>query len=123
MREPGFHHRLGILRPTTLFVAGVLLFVALGCGEKNSPAEAPRAAVWSWPAVEGATTYRVQAWSGHRLLFEESSRDTILTLTPSLERAVQPFAGRVELEVRAWNGRGERQGEVWRESIDTVGKP
>jgi hypothetical protein len=49
--------------------------------------------------MEGADRYTVRAWSGYRLLFEESSSDTSLTLTADLGRALAAFDS-VTVEVR-----------------------
>lgn len=70
------------------------------CGQKaGQPAKSPPAEV-HWPAVEGASSYLVRAWSGYRLLFAENSSDTTLTLTANMQR-VLAGCDSVSLEVKA----------------------
>jgi hypothetical protein len=64
-----------------------------------------------WPARPGATSYRVQAWSGLRLLFEESTSDTLLPLTESLLHAMAPFDS-CRVEVRLADSGQESHEEV-----------
>ena len=86
--------------------AGVALLTAvaaLACGspEERAPAlPAPDEAVLTgivegedlrWQPIAGATTYRVRAWAGARLLFDESTREPRLRSTPSLERVLAFF--------------------------------
>ena len=96
---------LRILIGATL-VSGASL--AGGCGDSQRPPEeeaSPSRTEIHWPARADASRYRVQAWSGRRLLFEVTSSDTTLVLTPSLQRATAPF-DTIEVQVRAVDATG-----------------
>jgi hypothetical protein len=53
----------------------------------------------TWEARDQVESYRVQAWVGSRLLFEETVLDATLPLTPSMTRVLAPFDS-VEVQVR-----------------------
>ncbi|HKI85033.1 MAG TPA: hypothetical protein VKA63_11940 [Candidatus Krumholzibacteria bacterium] len=70
------------------------------CGHRaEQPKRAPLQEL-HWPPVEGAGSYRVRAWSGYRLLFAEDSWDTLLALTPNMQR-VLVGCDSLTLEVKA----------------------
>jgi hypothetical protein len=101
-------HQTNILRPLRALAAGglAIAIVALGWGCQREP-EAPTAHPYppglAWRAVEGAQAYRVQAWSGYRLVFEETLPDSTIVLTPAILRAMSPFDS-LEIQVRALDG-------------------
>jgi len=62
--------------------------------------------------MEGATHYTVRAWSGWRLLFQETVEDTSLTLSANLQR-VLAAADSVQVEVKGLAAEGStRPGEA-----------
>lgn len=99
-------HRMGV----TLWIV-LALGIGAGCGQREGPPQ-PSAfrypARLSWEPVQDVASYRVQAWSGYRLIFEETTADTSLVLTPSLLRAMAPFDS-LEVQVRALREDGEVQ--------------
>jgi len=70
------------------------------CGHRARQGETAPLQELHWPKVEGARSYEVRAWSGYRLLFAESSSDTLLALTPNMQR-VLVGCDSLSLEVKA----------------------
>lgn len=99
----------------TLIILALLVGLAggAGCSESTPPDESAPSKLdpVHWPEVAGASSYRVQAWHGHRLLFEVTRTDTVVVLTPSLARALRPF-DEVEIQVRATDAAGTPLGGV-----------
>ena len=85
------------------FAAIVSLSCVLSLGacarKAPSPSSTPPRQV-HWPAVDGADSYLVRAWSGYRLLFAQSSSDTVLSLDQNMLR-VLAGCDSVSLEVKA----------------------
>jgi hypothetical protein len=91
------------VRPRPIWTAApwllALALAACGRGEEVETAATYPAAV-QWRSHSGVATYQVQAWASSRLLFEETTKDTALTLTPALLRAMAPFDS-CRIDVRA----------------------
>jgi hypothetical protein len=111
-------------RLSWLLCLGVL-WIAVGCSssEKQSPPGPPPVPqTLSFPAVDGAASYRVRAWSGYRLLFEQTVTDTQFTVTPSLARSMRPFDD-VQLEVQPFDLRGHELGHATRVPVQRPSEP
>lgn len=76
-----------------VLVPAVTLFGGLGCSHPRRPdvSAAAMADSLAWNTASGAQRYVVRGWSGDRLLFEVTTADTLLVLTPSMSRAVAAF--------------------------------
>lgn len=103
---------------TSWMPAFVALLLALGLGACGSPEEEASSAAYPpslrWTSRPGAASYRVQAWSGLRLLFEETTADTVLPLTPALLRAMAPFDScRIEVRVVEVDGAAASPDVFW----------
>jgi len=99
-------------------LAVALLLAWLAACSSSAPSEeaaslAPLPDHWSFEGRAGAEAYRVQAWTGRRLLFEITASDTVVDLTPSLKRAADPF-DEIVLEIRALDEQGQILGPAWR---------
>ena len=81
-----------------------------GCGDRASE-EAPSPEVLRWEAVADADAYRIRAWSGTRLLFEETTRGDSLAWTPALLRTARAFDA-VTVRVQALDADRRPLGEV-----------
>lgn len=84
----------------------ILLAMAIGlslaaCGSESSePVAAELPSEIRWDEVEGASRYVVRGFAGDRLLFEEISSTTELTLSESIARSCAAF-DTVDVVVRA----------------------
>ena len=70
------------------------------CTRKTQPDTSTLPHELHWPEVGGADSYLVRAWSGYRLLFAQSSSDTVLALNENMLR-VLAGCDSVSLEVKA----------------------
>lgn len=94
------------MNTTRSFLISVLLTLGVSlcfgaCGHKAEQQTPP---AWPqelhWPAVNGADSYLVRVWSGYRLLFQESSSDTLLALNENMLRVLSDCDS-LSLEVKA----------------------
>jgi len=94
----------------------------VACGGGPEPPESPEppegfpSRPFHWSPVTGAADYRVRAWAGHRLLFEEDVRDTTLAPSRGMARAVAAF-DTVRLEILARDAGGAtltRRERAWK---------
>ena len=72
-----------------------------------------------WSAVDGAVEYRIQVWSQTRLLFEELREQTVLAVTPAMERSLLGVEV-AEMQVRAYAADGAIIGPVQRREFRTL---
>ncbi len=75
-----------------------------------------------WAEVPGADSYRVQAWSGWTLLFEETASANQLQIDPSMHRAMKSFP-RWRVVVRALAADGVIQKEEFWLGPDAANGP
>lgn len=109
-------HRTWWMVLTIPVVVLVLLILLGGCGDGSRTEEAPAASALRWDRVAGADAYRVRAWSGTRLLFEETSRADSLRWTPALLRTVRAF-DTVTVRVQALDERGGAIGDPYEREV------
>lgn len=100
-----------MLRRRWFVMALVALSVFAGCSRRQPAPGASRATIppsIAWAPVAGAQRYVVRGWSGHQLLFEITTAETTLTLTPSLARAIAAFDS-ATAEIMAEGANGDRE--------------
>ncbi|HKK72193.1 MAG TPA: hypothetical protein VKA86_13325 [Candidatus Krumholzibacteria bacterium] len=109
-------HRTWWMVLTIPLVVLVVLILLGGCGGGSRTEDAPAPGALRWERVAGADAYRVRAWSGTRLLFEETSRADSLQWTPALLRTVRAF-DTVTVRVQALDERGGAIGDPYEREV------
>jgi hypothetical protein len=104
----------------------ILVGLIAGCTRPDPEADSATVAITlnpgprlEWLAVDGAVEYRVQLWSGTRLLFEELREQPVLVITPAMERSLLGVAV-AEMQVRAYAADGVLIGPVQRQEFRTL---
>jgi hypothetical protein len=95
-----------------LLGVGLVAMAALSCGDagQSDPLRAAPETL-SWNRVPGATRYEVRAWSAYRLLLEEATAETTLSLSPTWAATLASFDS-VTVQVRAYDAQGLRVGDL-----------